>query len=484
MAVTESVDVTKLGLDLANFRTVKQSDEVAAIKSMITINPGRFWGLMESLLEDEYLPTENILVLKNSDKTLIVKEGNRRIACLKLILGIIPITNLNLRDDLRKKINSVAETWKANNSKVPCNVYEIDEIEIVDKIVARTHGKGENAGRADWTAVATARHNRDASGMKEFGLDILEKFLLRANNVTRDEINLWAGDYPLTVLNEALRKTFKRFQVLSLPDLITTYPNIVHIDALDAIIYAIGGKEIGFKEVRADDDFAVQYGLPENIGPTTQATGPTQSTSTPAANVHTSQTSTQAGSGNTTSSQSGSTQTNQGTSQKSTPKKSPAVALNDPRSVIKALKNLIINSTSSNNRGKVVLLKNEAIGLNLDKHPMAFCFLLRSMFEISAKAYCDDYKSSGAPSPLESNGNDKKLAKLLGEIHAHMISNSTDKIKVKHLNGAKTEISKPDGILSVTSLNQLIHNQNSCIGATDIAIAFNKILPLLTELCA
>jgi len=42
---------------------------------------------MESLLDDGYSPTENIIVLDNTDH-LVVKEGNRRIAALKLILGL------------------------------------------------------------------------------------------------------------------------------------------------------------------------------------------------------------------------------------------------------------------------------------------------------------------------------------------------------------------------------------------------------------
>lgn len=38
---------------------------------------------MESLLDDGYLPTENIIVLESPDGKMVVREGNRRVASLK-----------------------------------------------------------------------------------------------------------------------------------------------------------------------------------------------------------------------------------------------------------------------------------------------------------------------------------------------------------------------------------------------------------------
>ncbi len=39
-----------------------------------------------------------------------------------------------------------------------------------------THGKEQDAGRANWNPVARARHNRDLEA-KEPGLDLLEAYL-------------------------------------------------------------------------------------------------------------------------------------------------------------------------------------------------------------------------------------------------------------------------------------------------------------------
>jgi len=82
MATTKLIAVKKLKLDLKNFRTVPQQDEVSSVHALISIETDWFWALTESLLEDGYHPTENIIVL--NDGGLFVREGNRRIAAFKI----------------------------------------------------------------------------------------------------------------------------------------------------------------------------------------------------------------------------------------------------------------------------------------------------------------------------------------------------------------------------------------------------------------
>lgn len=62
MPITQQVRIEDLTIDLQNYRTVPQQDETSAIQAMITISPDYFWALMSSLIDDGYLPTENILV--------------------------------------------------------------------------------------------------------------------------------------------------------------------------------------------------------------------------------------------------------------------------------------------------------------------------------------------------------------------------------------------------------------------------------------
>lgn len=134
------------------------------------------------------------------------------------------------------------------------------------------------------------------------------------------------------------------------------------------------------------------------------------------------------------------------------------------------------------NREKVVAIKKEMLTLNLEKTPMAFCFLLRSAFEISAKAYCDDHKRSGGPSAKDKTGKDKQLVEVLRDIVNHLTGNKADKEKTKALHGAIAELGKSEGILSVTSMNQLVHNPKFSVQVGDIAGLFGNIFPLLEAL--
>ncbi len=73
-------------------------------------------------------------------------------------------------------------------------------------MVSLAHAKGEKAARDPWNSVARARHNRDMKKVSEPGLDLLEKYLKQGQNLNGQQKDRWGGEYPLTVLDEAIRK--------------------------------------------------------------------------------------------------------------------------------------------------------------------------------------------------------------------------------------------------------------------------------------
>src|SRR5207245_2519276 len=148
---------------------------------------------------------ENIIVLKKDNGELVVKEGNRRVGALKLIFGHLKRDLFGLPIDLEKKVTELPETWFKGNEKIPCTIYDANQEDFVDRIVSLTHGKGEKAGRDKWNAIARARHHRDKDGASEPALDLLEKYLKYGKNLTQDQAERWGGDYPLTVLEEAIK---------------------------------------------------------------------------------------------------------------------------------------------------------------------------------------------------------------------------------------------------------------------------------------
>lgn len=438
--------VESLELDLHNYRTVHQPDEEHAINALIGIDPDRFWALMESLLDDGYSPTENIIVLEIADQ-LVVKEGNRRIAAMKLILKLQ--SSIEVPEHIQSRIEGLPTRWKSENSAVPCAIYSKSESALVDRLVSRTHAKGEKAGRADWPTVARARYNRDQNNASEIGLDLLERYLASGKNLTAQQAERWAGEYYLSVLDEALPKLAPHLNFRTAAELVSQYPG-KNKKLLDRILYDIGTSQLGFKEIRASSFFGLPYGLT----PKQQRTVSTTSKSTASGS---------------TSSSTGST------------KKPPSAALasNDPGSVRKAFKELKVRGTG---RDKIVTLVNEIKSLKLEDYPHAFCFLLRSIFELSAKAYCTDHAKSGGLTSQKSDGTDKQLVQMLRDITTHLTRNGKDKAKVKELHGAMAELGKSNGILSVTSLNQLVHNPSFSILPSDISLMFWNVFPLLKEM--
>ena len=359
MPTTTSLNVQDLKLDLRNFRTVPQPNESGAITALVSINPDWFWALTESILADGYHPTENILVLATGKGVMEVKEGNRRIAALKLVHGYARPSQVIIPSNIQASIDNLSETWKNTNRLVPCAVYQPSEAAAVDRIVTLTHGKGEKAGRDPWGAVPRARHNRDQNSASEPGLDLLEKYLKSGLNITPAQKQRWAGEYSLSVLDEAIKRIAPRMGLGSARELADKYPKIKYRDALEQILHDIGSELLGFEQVRTAD-FAVTLGIP---APANQST---------ASGSASSSTQTQGASGTT-----------QSTAQTKASGKRRAVGVNDPQAVSRALKKF---KPVGNNREKVVTLLAEAKTLNVAKHPHAFCFVLRSMFELSAKA--------------------------------------------------------------------------------------------------
>ena len=148
------------------------------------------------------------------------------------------------------------------------------------------------------------------------------------------------------------------------------------------------------------------------------------------------------------------------------PKKSrgpAALPTNDPRAVRRALRLFVPVGKESQ---KVVTLLNEARSLNLGRQPHAFCFLLRSMFEISAKVYGKTHSAAGIK--LEKDGRDRRLVDVLRDITKHLTDNGKNKTMTKHLHGAMTELAGSNGILSVTSLNQLVHHPTFSVAPSSI----------------
>lgn len=479
MAKNKLLNINDIRLDLNNYRTVPQKTEEDAIHAMIAIKPERFYAVIESLIDDGYLPTENLIILENDGYT--VKEGNRRTAALKLIHGIHAKDNFSIPDLLKEKMEGVDSNWIKENTEIPCSIYELKKKSLVDKIVNLTHAKGEKASRDPWTSVAKARQNRDEKKGSEPALDLLEKYFEHGKNLTNQQKERWSGDYPLSVLDEALRSISPRLGFATISELSQAYPKIKQRLDVENILNDIGLQKFGFKEIRSKStDFAASYNIPPIQNQPDQ-----KNTSDSGKEAQESSSSNSSGSrggnNNQNSSESNSSGKQGGSADTSSAgggnnsNGTKAYTIHDQRTVTATLKKF---SPKGNNRQKLVALKDELLKLKVKDNPLAFCFLLRSMFDISASIYC---KENSIQTAVTKNGKTKTLTlqQLLSSITKDLTSNGKNPGMLKILHGANTELSKPTGLLSVTSMNQLIHNPSFSIAPHDIFTLFNNVYPLL-----
>jgi hypothetical protein len=460
---TESLPVSKLSIDLNNFRTTKQENEADAILALIAIDTDWFYELARSLMTDGYLLTENIVVLKERSQ-LTVQEGNRRVAILKLAFEYSDRSAFSLPDDIEQLIGGVSAEWRKQNKKIPCAIYSANEREQVDRIVSLTHGKDEKAGRAKWKAIARARHNRDRKGKTELGLDLLEKYLLKHGQITPETAKVWAGDYPITILDEALTRYCGNFGFESSLELVSNYPKVnKHKSIIDKLVIEIGRGNLPFKSIR-QASFATSFGLPKPK-PSPQSDGVVPQVGMAAGSVQP---------------EPKNAPPPTAPPSKPTSKAPPAKSSKTQAALVQKLQSLTLNGT---NRQKMRALVDEMISLDLNTHPYAFCFLLRSAFELSAKAYCLDLGGTpGAPTLTKSDGKDRALLDVLRDTVAFI--EGKDKNAKKELHGSMVELGDQNSILSVTSMNQLVHNPNYAIDGNRILTVFQNVFPLLFRLNA
>jgi len=470
MPTFKHINIKDLLLDLNNPRTVSQKVEIESIKAMISISPDRFFAVMNSILSEGYLPTENLLVVHDpkNKKKYIVREGNRRTAILKIICGLYKVDNFEVPSDVVSKINSLNKIWVKANGVVPCAIYENKEIGILNRTISLTHAKGEKAGRENWNSIAKSRYNRDIKGAKENSLDLLEKYLSKGKNLTLEQKERWSGDYPITVLDEALPMLAARVRYAKIEDLVNKYPKIKYHLQLNNLLRDIGMEIVGFKYIRdKSNDFLQKYGFPSlvTIAPKSDKTSSSDfGTDKHAENGSSTKTASPSGTDNTVI-----------VHERGKNESGTAHPLGTPQQVRALLKSMVING---NELSKVAELRSEILQLKIDKTPIAFCFVLRSMFDISAEVFCVKNKIKTF---TENNGHRKdfELKQKLNKIVEFLVNKGVDK---KILHGALTELGKNNGLLSIASLNQIVHNPDFSVAPSDICMVFSNVFPLLREM--
>jgi hypothetical protein len=86
--------------------------------------------------------------------------------------------------------------------------------------------------------------------------------------------------------------------------------------------------------------------------------------------------------------------------------------------------------------------------------------------------------------PLKPGGNEKSLLEMLRAVHDHLVTDPTARGRkntalVRKFHGAMTELGNPTSVLSITSMNSLVHHLSFSVSSDNACVAFGNIYPLM-----
>lgn len=478
MQRNKQISVKSLKLDLKNFRALPQTNEIEAIRSLYSAAPDWYEALLVAIAEEGYLSLEEIGVLKEGNQKIVL-EGNRRVSIFKILLGIIPLRKLNIpfKASTIEKIESITEEWKLQNSKIPCMVFEDAEEPLLRRIVRRTHGNDDLAGRKPWESISKARESRDVQKIPVPELDLLERILEVGHHHNEENAKKWRSNFKFTVFYEVIRKFCTNWKI-SLSDLRDRYATndlpAPTMDVLERVVADIGNGLIAYKQIR-QTSFYEGYDLsPLPTVPGSALIGhdpkPTESH---ALNNEKGNSST-AQSANTKELQGGQPQEKKTLSTTSSPTSTHSRTILP--GTIRHSAGLIkeINPTGFKSKDKLAVILREMQKVNNDETPNAFGILMRTLIDLSVTEFCET--------------NQLKLKKdiLIEKIktaHAYILNMSSNRAATeRELTTAFNALMDPTSAVSTALLNVITHRRNALATPGSLRIGFANIMPFLHAL--
>lgn len=225
------LDISKILMDGENPRHEILEDQKEIINWHVNFLGDKLIQLMRSIAKDGLSDIEKILVQPHGN-VYVVKEGNRRMAALKLL------RDPSLCDDtlFRRKIESISQPVNFN--------YKIDCISCNDRhrvlwmMGLRHLGQQNGAGTSKWGAAEKSRHEQDYSGKSRYWRSLYFIDYALKNNLISDQQAARLGEkisnldrlVPSAEFKKALGVTYKDSSVR------VSIDNTLHNKVLGAIL--------------------------------------------------------------------------------------------------------------------------------------------------------------------------------------------------------------------------------------------------------
>jgi len=189
------VPVSKLLLDNANPRIPPTQGQKDAFKYMIRGQWRTIQPLAKSIAENGYDDFEPLLVMSADDGNYVVREGNRRLTALKMLLYPSSIPREFKKE--RKLIEEFSKTARdlERLKRIPCSVTDRpSSVRIMDR---RHGGEKGGAGVVAWGSLPNARFRR-SNGELVPELDILDEIVASGKLSEQAKEAYYVGDFTLT----------------------------------------------------------------------------------------------------------------------------------------------------------------------------------------------------------------------------------------------------------------------------------------------
>lgn len=157
----KSININNLLLDIDNARHEKVEDQAAAIKILLEGSGGeKLLHLARDISTEGTNPAEIPIVVKSPDsEKYFVIEGNRRIACLKLLLDPTLI-DFPKKQNLKKKFTKLSEEFDTSLfENQNCIVFET-RADTAHWVELRHTGEKSGVGIVKWSATQAERFSK------------------------------------------------------------------------------------------------------------------------------------------------------------------------------------------------------------------------------------------------------------------------------------------------------------------------------------
>jgi len=440
--MTKRISINDLLVNPENYRYASVESQKEAIDLIVTDQKEKLLNLARHIMENGLNPNDLVQVSPYAhDKSkYIVVEGNRRVVALKL-LHTPTLIDISGYERLRDKFQTLKTKYENQIiDSINCSVYE--DPSDADKWIKLKHaGQSNGIGTVDWDAQQIQRFEEKVEGKSSVALQILN--FVKSSSETPKDITTNIGSVPITSLSRLIADPdVRRFIGIEINNGLVTsiLPESEVLKGLIKVISDLLSPDFKVKRIYTKDDrqdYVKSFPPKSTPDHSKLADKPWRLN---------------------------------GISKAKPTNQPPRTTISKDRKTVIPRK-IKINISNS----KVNAIYEELKKLDVNKFTNACAVLLRVFVELSLDCYI--YSKKPVRITIDS-----KLRDKIQEISS--LLESSDIIDKHIAKGVRDQVTIPNGVLSMDTLNAYVHNPNYSPIAKNVVIAWDNIQVFMERLWA